>query len=225
MKIQELIGQRLSQSRKKRGLTLKALSQLSDDVLKPTCIANWEGGSRMPGPKEALLLGKLLDVAPSYLLGLSDDENGNIVLHEPEFKSVPLLTLEQAMDPINVITKLRVENPKDIQYAPLGIPLQNKEHAFYFGFEISDDGMAPQLMQGDVVIIDPRQKPKPGNLVAAIVGTQGLIVRQYKQRGFIQSFESFELVALNANWASIVVDSPDIADIVGTVCQVTHVYS
>lgn len=225
MKIQELIGQRLLQSRKKRGLTLKALSQLSEDVLKPSCVANWEGGLRMPGPKEALLLGRLLDVAPSYLLGLSDDEQGNIVLHEPEFKSVPLLTLEQAMDPINAITKLRDENPKDIQYAPLGIPLQNTEHAFYFAFEIRDDGMTPQLTQGDIVIIDPKQKPKPGNLVAAIVGTQGLIVRQYKQRGFIQSFESFELVTSNVNWANIVVESADTAQIVGVICQSTHVYS
>ena len=224
MRIQEIIGQRLSSSRKKRGMTQKALAELSEGSFTASSIANWESASRTPGPTEALLLGKLLNVAPSYLLGLSDDEDGNILLREPEFKAVPLLNSDQARDPIHTIITLRKHHPESIQYAPLCAELQNQAHQFCFAFEVADDGMLPTLRPGDVVIIDPEQKPKPGNLVAAVVGSQGLVIRQYKQRGFNQSFEAFELTALNSNWANIIVETAETAKIIGVVCQSTHVY-
>lgn len=84
--------------------------------------------------------------------------------------------------------------------------------------------MSPRLMVGDIIVVGPEQKTKPGNLVVAFVGGQGIIVRQYKQRGVNQSFESFELVAVNSNWANIIVGQPEIAKIIGVVCQSMYVY-
>lgn len=225
MQIKEIIGQRIAEQRKKCGLTLKSLAELSNGELTASRIANWEGATRTPGAKEALLLGELLRVAPSYLLGLTDDIKGNVILREPEFKSVPLLTAEQAADSVKNIKNMRKNTPESIQYAPLCVALQNKAHQHYFAFEIQDDSMAPSLTPGDIAIINPEQSPKPGNLVAAIVGTQGVIIRQYKQHGFQQTFEAFELTALNPNWANTVVEKSGVAKIIGVVCQSTHVYS
>ena len=225
MKIQEIIGKRIAESRKKRGLTLKGLAESSNGTLTSSCVANWEAGTRTPGPNEAILLGELLHVMPSYLLGLSNDEAGNIFIKEPEFASAPLLTIEQAADPFNSIQMLRKEQADHIKYAPLGITEKRNEQKNYFAIQIQDDSMSPTIGTGDIVILDPDQKPKPGGLVAAKMTNQsGVIIRQYKQHGFNDAFESFELIAFNDNWANVTIERPDIAYIVGVVCQSMHFY-
>ena len=229
MRIQDIIGKRIAESRKKQKLTLKVLSQLTQGAHSPSCIANWESGTRMPGPEAAILLGGLLQVAPSYLLGLSDDEAGNVFMKLPEFVSAPLLTAEQAVDAQESIQFMQKEDPDHIHRVPFVNVVKNNRHndnKHCFALVIPDESMAPTIITGNIVIVDPNQKPKPGGLVAAkIAGQPGVIIRQYKQHGFNASFEAFELIAFNGNWANIIVDSPDIADIVGTICQATHIYS
>ena len=51
MNIKEKIGQRIMTERKAKGLTRKALAELTDD-LKQSRINNWEHGTRTPGPEE-----------------------------------------------------------------------------------------------------------------------------------------------------------------------------
>ncbi|MCX7120860.1 MAG: S24 family peptidase [Gammaproteobacteria bacterium] len=85
--------------------------------------------------------------------------------------------------------------------------------------------MSPRINAGDIVILNPDEKPKPGGLVAVkIINQPCVIIRQYKQRSINKAFETFELIAFNNNWASIVIDKPDAAKIVGVVFQSTHVY-
>lgn len=229
MRIQNVIGKRIAESRKKRKLTLKVLSQLTHGAHSPSCIANWESGTRMPGPEAAILLGKLLQVAPSYLLGLSDDEAGNLFMKEPEFSFAPLLTAELAADPLHSIQALRKKDADDIQFIPFVSATKNNrfnDSKHCFALQIQDDSMSPTINAKDIVMLDPDQKPKPADLVAAkIKGQSDVIIRQYKQRSVNASFESFELIAFNTHWANIIVENPDIAQIVGVVCQSTRVYS
>ncbi len=226
MKIQEIIGARIAESRKKRGLTLKALSELSNGAFTASCIANWERAARTPGPNEGILLGRLLDVAPSYLLGLSDYENGDISkLPSALGTLVPLLNAEQCADPVSSIKLLQKEEAKNIQYVPLGMTLKNNQHNNYFAVKVQDDSMSPRINSGDMVILNPDEKPKPGGLIAVrLINQPGVIIRQYKQRGFDRTFEAFELIAFNNHWANIIVDKPNVAKIVGVVCQSTHLY-
>ncbi|MCX7125454.1 MAG: helix-turn-helix domain-containing protein [Gammaproteobacteria bacterium] len=225
MKIQEIIGTRIAEMRKKRGLTLKALSELSNGQLTSSCVANWERAARTPGPNEAILLGRLLNVAPSYLLGLTSSEDGAVSISPAVSGSpVPLLTAEQAIDPINNIKMLRKEHA-DIRYVSLNAALKNTQHKNCFALRIQDDSMSPRINAGDIVILNPDEQPKPGGLVAVKITNQpGVIIRQYKQRSINNAFETFELIAFNNNWASIVIDKLDAAKIVGVVFQSTHVY-
>lgn len=74
MNLKKIIGTRIVQARKANGLTIKVLAERTK--LGATRIGNWEQGTRMPGPEEALILSRVLGVAASWLLGLTDDPRG-----------------------------------------------------------------------------------------------------------------------------------------------------
>ncbi len=226
MKIQEVIGSRISAVRKKRGLTLKALSELTEGQLAPSRIANWERAARTPGPNEAILLGKLLNVAASYLMGLTDTEDGSLPQLSTAGDVVPLLTYKQAENPEGSVEFMLRECRDDIQYAQLGGHVTKGVRKNWFALEVKDDSMSPVIHKGDVTIINPNQTPQPGNLVVAKLDNQPeVVIRQYRQLSCANGFESYELVALNQNWANLTVNQPGAATIIGVLHQVTHIYS
>lgn len=75
--MKKIIGSRIAQARKANGLTIKILAEKSG--LGAARIGNWEQGTRMPGPKEALTLSRTLSVAASWLLCLTDDCRGEYI--------------------------------------------------------------------------------------------------------------------------------------------------
>ena len=77
MSIKEKIGQRILDERKAKGLTRKALAELTGE-LKVSRINNYERGDRTPGPTEIKLLADALEVSPSYLMCLTDSREGKI---------------------------------------------------------------------------------------------------------------------------------------------------
>lgn len=73
MSIKEQIGQRIQAARLEKGLTRKALAELTND-LKQSRINNWERGDRTPGPEEIKQLAKALEVSAAYLMCLTDEK-------------------------------------------------------------------------------------------------------------------------------------------------------
>ncbi|KTC66348.1 phage repressor (plasmid) [Legionella adelaidensis] len=74
MNMKKVIGNRITQARKARGILIKDLAERTG--LKATRISNWEQGTRSPGPEEAKILSKELNVAASWLLCLTDNPMG-----------------------------------------------------------------------------------------------------------------------------------------------------
>lgn len=68
------IGRRIKKARDETGLSLVRLSKRLDGVLSASRIGNYEQGARLPGPQEALILGRALGVSPAYLMCLEGDE-------------------------------------------------------------------------------------------------------------------------------------------------------
>ena len=74
MDLTKKIGLRLRDVRKRRGLSLAALSSRSGDVLSKSRISNYEQGLRWIGIEEAQTLAAALGtVSATYLLCLDDD--------------------------------------------------------------------------------------------------------------------------------------------------------
>lgn len=203
MNIKEKIGERIFQERKAKGLTRKALAELTDD-LKPSRINNWERGIRTPGPGEIKQLAEALDVAPGYLMCLTDEKQ--IKKEFPWLGAlIPLLNAQQACDPKLHIQAIREEQEDDsVSFIPLS-PEQSKHLGKNaFALRMQDDSMVPELKVGDVLIVDPDQNIRPGGLVIAqLQDSNEVTIRRYKQLSADNPMKEYELIAVNVNWASI----------------------
>ena len=74
MNLKKDIGNRITQSRKANGLTIKELAAKTN--LGATRIGTWEQGTRSPGPFEVKILSDVLQVAGAWLLCITDDPRG-----------------------------------------------------------------------------------------------------------------------------------------------------
>lgn len=203
MNIKEEIGSRIFQERQAKGLTRKALAELTDD-LKPSRINNWERGLRTPGPEEIKQLAKALDVAPGYLMCLTDDKQ--VKQEFPWLGSlIPLLNSQQACDPKTVIQAIKDETGHhSVSFIPLSPEISQNLGENTFALRIQDDSMSPELKIGDVLIVDPDQTIRPGGLV--VVNLQEMsesTVRRYKQLSADSSIQQYELLPTNENWATV----------------------
>lgn len=221
--LKEKIGQRILEERKTKQLTRKALAELTDD-LKPSRIANWEGGLRTPGPGEIKQLAEALDVAPGYLMCLTDDKQ--IKTELPWLGAlIPLLNAEQACDPHACIQAIKEDGASDsVSFIPLSPELSKGLGANAFAIHMQDDSMTPELHVGDVLIVDPDQAIRPGGLVVAqLQDSYGVTVRRYKQLSAASPMQEFELMASNGNWASVRVSNACGHRIVGVVLGMSRI--
>lgn len=75
----------------------------------------------------------------------------------------------------------------------------------------------PEFRVKDVVIIDPSIIPNPGDFVAAkFLDEHEIMLRKYKQLSPI-NIEEFELIALNTDWARILISKKEKGKIIETI--------
>ncbi|CAM2778666.1 S24 family peptidase [Legionella worsleiensis] len=222
MNIKEKIGQRIQEERIAKGLTRKALEELTDD-LKQSRISNWERGDRTPGPEEIKQLARALDISPAYLMCLTDEKRPKKI---PGLGSlVPLLDHHQACDPKGFIQRVRNEhNSDEISFIPISSELSTRLGENAFALKMKDESMHPELRVNDILIIDPNSELHPGSLVAAQLNEENeVIVRRYKQLTLSKEFNPFELRVENDNWGNIKIDKVTDAIIIGViVCVVRY---
>ena len=216
MSIKEKIGQRILDERKGKGLTRKALSELTGE-LKVSRINNYERGDRTPGPTEIKLLADALEVSASYLMCLTDSREGKMTKSPGMGALIPVLNYKQATDPACCIEKIKEDVDTKIEFVPVSTAVSDSIGKNAFALKIQDDSMVPEFRAKDVLIIDPDTTPKPGDFVVALIkGEQEVIVRKYKQLSASKVAEQYELIALNEDWADIRVGLNEIqAQIIG----------
>jgi SOS-response transcriptional repressor LexA len=214
LNIKQEIGKRILEARKAKGLTLKALGELAGD-LKQTRLTNWEQGTRTPGPEEIKQLAQALEVSPAYLMCLSDEQEPNKA--KPHRHLLPLLDAKQACD-----AKTYLESSRDdIKLIAVSTELLPNLSDNAFVLRVTDDSMMPEFRVNDVLVIEPDATPKPGDYVVAFLkGEQEVLIRKYKQLSASKDVNTFELAALNDDWASIGVDAKHLqGEVVGKVVQ------
>ncbi|CAM3161895.1 XRE family transcriptional regulator [Legionella anisa] len=216
MNIKEKIGQRIMNERKAKGLTRKALAELTSE-LKISRINNYERGDRTPGPTEIKLLADALEVSASYLMCLTDNREGKITKSPGMGALVPILDYKQAIDPAAFIQKIKEEVDTKVEFIPVSTAVSDSIGKHAFALHIKDESMMPEFRINDVIIVDPDTNPKPGDFVVALIeGDQEVIVRKYKQLSASREVREFELIALNDDWADIRVGANEmLAQIIG----------
>lgn len=224
MDIRKKIGIRISQSRKALGLTIKELAEKTG-TLSAARISNWENGTRSPGPTEAMMLAKPLQVAASYLLCLSDDERGEITTQESLLPRVaPIIPLTEAHQYAKASKKSGTTIPalsNDQEKISLECKSKNTASKNTFAVSISDNSMHPKFSSGDILIADPDLTPQPGDFVLAHIPTSNVnVIRKYREtEQHSVKNKSFELIALNADWGVIRVSNANEAAILATAIE------
>ncbi|QRN02952.1 helix-turn-helix domain-containing protein [Legionella sp. MW5194] len=224
MSIKEQIGQRIQAARQEKGLTLKALAGLTDD-LKQSRINNWERGDRTPGPEEIKQLAKALDVSAAYLMCLTDEKQPKKI---PGLGAlIPILDYQQACDPVAAIEAIKSEINQDrVSFIPVAADLAQRLGENAFALKIKDDSMSPELRINDLLLVSLNVNPSPGNFVVALInGAEAVIVRRYKQLSVNKNFQSFELKAENDNWGVIQVTDKNDCTVKGIISCVVRAFN
>lgn len=215
MNIREKIGQRIEARRKSLGYTRKALAELTLD-LKPTRINNWERGTRLPGPEEIKQLAKVLRVSPAYLMCLTDEVGAEHL--DPAINIwIPLLDNKQN-EPLEKIQIIKAKLDSGLPKIPIPYELAARAVQGAFALEMMDDSMEPELKRHDILITAVDMEPHPGNLVVAkLPESNDIVIRKYRQVAISKQRQEIELLAINQNWAKIIIDNPDEIFIIGCV--------
>lgn len=208
MNVKEKIGLRIRHERTTKGLTRKALAELTEN-LNISRINNYERGERTPGPEEITQLAKALEVSPAFLMGLSDDRDGELSRNSGIGTLIPLLDYKQACDSSSYIQKIKDElHPEKITFVPISPDVANQIDENAFALQIKDNSMEPEFRANDILIFNPTAKLNPGDFVAVKVGNEDeIMIRKYKQLSISKSDHLFELIALNEDWANTLIDS------------------
>lgn len=224
MDIKNKIGQRIAETRKQCGYTVKELAEKTID-LKPSRISNWEQGTRTPGPSETKQLARALSVPAAYLLCLTADDTmtteytGSMIV-----PVLPLLSFEQAATPTKIVKQgadiLNKNNPELLLPVSKSLSKQVSLDAFYL--TIIDDSMEPELKVGDLILINTQSKLAPGDYVLVVLPKQkSPVIRKYRELSLNKKTNmTYELVSLNDDWPSITIDNEKAkAKILGTVAE------
>ncbi|KTD69999.1 phage repressor [Legionella santicrucis] len=222
MNIKEKIGQRIMNERKAKGLTRKALAELTSE-LKVSRINNYERGDRTPGPTEIKLLADALEVSASYLMCLTDNREGKITKSPGIGALIPVLDYKQAADPVACIQKIKEYVDTKVEFVPVSTVVSDSIGKNAFALQITDESMMPEFRINDVLIVDPDTSPKPGDFVVALIeGEQEVIVRKYKQLSASKEAQQFELIALNEDWADIEIGNVQKGKIIGSIIHLNR---
>lgn len=224
LNIKQEIGRRISDARKTKGLTLKALGKLAGD-LKQSRITNWEKGTRAPGPEEIKQLALALDVSPAYLMCLADTKSEQSNRQLDKIVSLPILDYEQAGLPKESLLTMMDELSIDEKYDFVAIN-PNLLHAldkFTIAIKVKDNSMAPDICLHDIIIAAHKPSLNPGDyVVAKLENSNEVIIRKYKQLSSANGSSEYQLAALNDDWADLRITKDENCQIIGTVIQIVR---
>ncbi|HDL5237216.1 TPA: LexA family transcriptional regulator [Mannheimia haemolytica] len=157
-------------------------------------IANYERNNRTPDLDDIEILSKVLGVSPETLAF-----DTNVQLARPtKSNSYPLIS--------NIQAGLWTEafDFKDSEgYDYIDTEIDAGPDAFFL--RISGMSMEPKFSEGDLVLIDIRKRPHPGDYVAAVNGTGEATLKRYRELGEWSESGNphFELIPLNPDFPKL----------------------
>ena len=193
------IGQRIRARRVALKMTQRELSAATG--YSHAIVSQWEND--LSKPKNTLLVARALRTSMEWLLtgeGNEDDlsvtvsSDGviNVVPAPIGLRQIPIISYVQA----GCWTESCDCRAMDGSIETITTDLDLGSMAF--ALEVRGDSMAPEILEGDIVVIDPDVDPLPGDYVVAKNGSHEATLKQFRPRGTNdQGQEYFELVPLN----------------------------
>jgi len=216
MNIREKVAERIQIARKKIGITQ---SELADGCgFSRGRVSNWENASRMPKAEEIHTLAKVLKVSPSWLFCATDDFS-EYETYSGQLFVVPIFDLNELAKPDTFAMLAdkdkRANYIKNNKVLVLSPDKNISENAKTFAVNISDNSMEPEILQEDILVVDPDATPAPSKYVLAKINDQ-FIIRKFRK----PSNNQIELASINQDWPNHTFQTEDASvQIIGTVVE------
>ncbi|SKA20612.1 helix-turn-helix domain-containing protein [Pantoea eucalypti] len=200
----ETLGDRIRLRRKSLQLTQKQLAQ--QVKVSHVAISQWEKEETLPRGENLLRLAEALGCAPAFLIdgdGPVFSESAYGGLHQ-----IPLLNQRDVTRWLSDDSSVRHEL---LMHNDMALSQQS------FAFRVEEQAMMPAIVWDDVVIIDPRVSPRPGDSVLALQ-QQIALIRTWRQRSSEGGVTQFELAPININFPELH-SSRENLKLIGTVVE------
>ena len=200
----ETLGDRIRLRRKSLQLTQKQLAQ--QVKVSHVAISQWEKEETLPRGENLLRLAEALGCAPAFLIdgdGPVFSESAYGGLHQ-----IPLLNQRDVTRWLSDDSSVRHEL---LMHNDMALSQQS------FAFRVEEQAMMPAIVRDDVVIIDPRVSPRPGDSVLALQ-QQIALIRTWRQRSSEGGATQFELAPININFPELH-SSRENLKLIGTVVE------
>ena len=200
----ETLGDRILLRRKSLQLTQKQLAQ--QVKVSHVAISQWEKEETLPRGENLLRLAEALGCAPAFLIdgdGPVFSESAYGGLHQ-----IPLLFQRDVAQWLTDDSSVRHEL---LMHNDMALSQQS------FAFRVEEQAMMPAIVRDDVVIIDPRVSPRPGDSVLALQ-QQIALIRTWRQRSSEGGVTQFELAPININFPELH-SSRENLELIGTVVE------
>lgn len=216
------IHSRIKAQRLVHGLTQESLAKKLG--INRVSISQWERGDTSPKGNNLVRLAEILGVKPEWLLFGDDAVSGagtNLAGYHnvepaviPNGSRVPILSYVQAGNWREVCEQATTFDD-NIEYVSASVGIG----PCGFGLWLRSNSMTPFFNEGDLVIVDPDEQPRPGDYVVAKNGSKEATFKKYRPRGIDENGqEVFELVPLNEDYPPMYSDRQHI-EIIGVMVE------
>ncbi|MFQ2432747.1 S24 family peptidase [Aeromonas caviae] len=218
------ISDRIFSRRSALGLSKTALAKAVG--VADVSVGKWESGQNQPKGRYLNDLAAALGVSVDWLLtGKEEGSTGVAESPIPGYRNVEPAVIPQG-GRVPILSYVQAGNWREICEQATGFD-GNVEYVAAsvdigprgFGLWLRGNSMTPQFNEGDLVIVDPDEQPRPGDFVVAKNGSEEATFKKYRPRGIDESGqEVFELVPLNDDYPTMHSDRQHI-EIIGVMVE------
>lgn len=201
---------RLQHARKER--TSLNQRQVAERLgVTPQAVSQWERGEDSPSSSNLRKLAELYDVPMDWLALRKQAFPTGAQMHwMPKPSRIPLISSVKAGEWAQAWDPYQLGDGETFFFTETQVSDSS------FALKIEGSSMEPAFSDGDIVIIDPRIQPRPGDFVVAkLVDQDEATFKKYRPRGN----GTIELVPLNSDWPTLIIDDNHPGQIVGTMVE------
>jgi SOS-response transcriptional repressor LexA len=218
------ISERIFSRRSALGLSKAALGKAIG--ITGVSVGKWESGLNQPKGRYLNDLAAALGVSVDWLL--TGKEEGTTSVAEspfPGYRNVEPAVIPQG-GRVPILSYVQAGNWREmceqattfdgnVEYVTASVDIG----PCGFGLWLRGNSMSPQFNEGDLVIVDPDEQPRPGDFVVAKNGSDEATFKKYRPRGIDEhGQEVFELVPLNDDYPPMYSDRQHI-EIIGVMVE------
>ena len=207
-------SERIKELRKKHGLTQQQVGERIG--ASRASVSQWESGDVSPSADYLVALARVFGVSAHWLsTGKGSPEPSNVEPATlPQGGKVPIISYVQAGHWREMCEQATAFDG-NVEYITVGEEVGPRG----FGLWVCGKSMQPLFNEGDLIIIDPDEAPRPGDYVVAKNGSKEATFKKYRPRGIDENGQDvFELVPLNDDFPTLHSDRQHI-EIIGVMVE------